>query len=203
MKVVYKINKPIFNALEKIFKETKEVEDNWDLANLIESENETVYMTCCGNKWFIGFNENYYFGYEGTRNGFRVARPFYDSSLHLPRFYLDYPSDPYCDYPEKKELIICIREDYLDDTDEYKYSDDVKHFTDEYKYSIDYENNTVSSIKYVCFKLSRIIEYKTTLPAEIVHPLDTVETLLADESKAIVMRGNFPLIVIEYKNMYK
>lgn len=201
MKVVYKINKPIFDALKKIFEETKEVEDNWDLANLIESENESVYMTCCGNRWFIGFNGEFYFGYEGTRNGFSVTRPFYDSSLHLPRFYLEYPCDPYPVWKKEKELVICIREDYLDDTDDDT-DEDIKHFTDEYKYSIDYESNTVSSYKYVCYKINKIIEYKTTLPPEIVHPLDTVETLLADETKAVVMRNGFPLMIIEYKNMY-
>ncbi|MEM4847420.1 MAG: hypothetical protein QW794_06655 [Thermosphaera sp.] len=207
MKVKYKINEAIYSALLDIFYETKEVEDTYDMARIIETENETVYLTCCKNKWIIGYRDGmYYFGYEGTRNGFIRAQPFRDSRYSVPRFYLDYPSEPYPVWKSEMELWICIREDYISSTNNDN-GDDVRRVLQKYPMKgYDYEERKDVEFNYVCYELKRLLEYETTLPKNIVHPLDRIETLLTDEKTAVILRGReliYPLLVIEYKNMYK
>ncbi|MEM1694383.1 MAG: hypothetical protein QXY26_09880 [Ignisphaera sp.] len=197
MKVKYKISETIFEALKTIFLDAKEIEDTYDMAKIVETNNEIIYRTCCRNKWIIGFNGELYFGYEGTRNGFSRAQPFWDSMNRLPRFYLDYY------YLDSKELVICIREDYLHNPREVN-DEDVEYFTEVEKHSIRFidEPPSIVEFKYHCYILKKIIEYQTTLPADLVHPLDTIETLLLNSKKAIIMRGKTPLMIIDYKIMY-
>jgi len=193
MKVKYRVNKKIYEALMNIFNETKRIEDDLDLAKIYYTENEIIYLTCCGNKWIIGhYGDSYYFGYEGTREGFNRVQPFYNYYYGMPRFYLDYTSYPFMPHRlDSKELVICIDKKYLteDVTEDDDGNDDVKHYT--------------TLTNFDCYLLTRLLEYETTLDKTIVHPLDTVRILLADPSKAVVMRSHEPLMIIEYKNMYR
>ncbi|MEM4827944.1 MAG: hypothetical protein QXK07_07900 [Desulfurococcaceae archaeon] len=203
MKVKYKINMTIYNALLDIFHEAKEVEDTYDMAKIIITDNETVYLTCCKNEWFVGYDgQNYYFGYRGTRNGFARAQPFYDSKYHVPRFYLKYPTEPHL---ESKAVKICIRKDYVSDIGDDDDVDVEKSTVDETEVSYDSEEGKYVKFSYICYELKKLLEYETTLPRDIVHPLDTVETLLTNEKIAVVLHGKYhkyPLLVVEYKNMY-
>ncbi|MEM1925236.1 MAG: hypothetical protein QXH44_09220 [Pyrobaculum sp.] len=207
MKVKYKISKVIHDALLDIFYETKEVEDNWNLAQIYEKENEIVYRTCCNNEWFVGHDgQNYYFGYRGTRNGFIRVQPFRDSRYGVPRFYLDYPSEPYPIWKNTMEMWICIRSDYISNMDNDNDNDVRRIWLDFTIDGYDREEEKEVTFNYICYELLRLLEYETTLPKNIVHPLDRVETTLVDDKIAVIMRGRdlvYPLMVIEYKNMYK
>lgn len=203
MKVKYKINEAIYSALLDIFYEAKEIEDVYDMARIVETENETVYLTCCKNKWIIGYSDGmYYFGYEGTRNGFIRVQPFRDSRYGVPRFFLKYPTEPHL---ESKAIKICIRKGYIGDVSDENDPDVRKATVEETLVGYDSEEGKYVEFSYVCYELKKLLEYKTTLPRDIVHPLDTIDTLLTDERYAVVLHGKYhkyPLLVVEYKNMY-
>ncbi|MEM4819660.1 MAG: hypothetical protein QXQ91_05075 [Nanopusillaceae archaeon] len=204
MRVKYKINKTIYNALIDIMSEAKETEDIYDMAEIITTDNETIYLTCCKNKWFVGFDGNhYYFGYEGTRNGFIRVQPFHDSRYGVPRFYLDYPSEPYL--RKDKWIWICIRKDYLKEADDN--DTDIRKVTPEdVLRGFDIVEEKEVKFNYVCYELRKLLEYETTLPKNIVHPLDTIDTLLTNDKIAVVLHGKhhvYPLMIVKYKNMYK
>jgi len=176
MKVVFECDDPeLYDCIKCAFLNAK-LADVCDMAKLEISENSAVYTTCRGNKWFIKRDEKVLFGYEGTRSGAVALMPF----RNLDNYAL------YWDVLDHENPVLAI----------------VLEWQNVSVQEGDNEIETRRIPKVIKrFKVS-LMEYVTSTPPEWeLAWYDQVQRIPGD-TKAVVMRGKYPLRIVDYKDVY-
>jgi hypothetical protein len=178
MRVVFECENPkLYDLLEAAFSNAKFV-DEYDLAELETSDDSAVYKTCCKNIWFVERRgERVMFGYEGTRAGAVALMPFR---------YLDKCALYWSDLDHERPILAIVLE-----------WQEVSKFEDGKEIVCERVPKVIKR-----FQL-QLVEYVTsTPPSWELTWYDQVERVPTDKTKAVIMRGSWPVRVVDYADVY-